>query len=87
MSFNVLNKINEGERIIKEIRDNLNNTKIDEKNKQIQTLLLEKQKQDKQNKEYLRLKQKEEEKNKLKYILEQDKKKYKTQKYLNEPYN
>jgi hypothetical protein len=70
MSFNVLNKINEGESIIKEIRDNLNKTKTTEKDKQIQTLLLEKQKHDKQNKEYLRLKQKEEEENKLRYILE-----------------
>jgi hypothetical protein len=31
MNFNVLNKINEGESIIKEIRDNLNNTKTTEK--------------------------------------------------------
>jgi hypothetical protein len=87
MNFNVLNKINEAESVIKEIRDNLNNTKTTGKGKQIQTLLLEKQKHDKQNKEYLRLKQKEEEENKLSYILEQDKKKYKPQKYLNEPYN
>jgi hypothetical protein len=53
MNFKVLNKINEAESIIKEIRDDLNNTKATEKDKQIQTLLLEKQKHDKQNKEYL----------------------------------
>jgi hypothetical protein len=33
MSFNVLNKINEAESIIKEIRDNLNKTKTGEKDK------------------------------------------------------
>jgi hypothetical protein len=33
MNFNVLNKINETENIIKEIRDNLNKTKTSEKDK------------------------------------------------------
>jgi hypothetical protein len=47
MSFNVLNKINEAESIIKEIKDNINKTKTIEKDKQIQTLLFEKQKHDK----------------------------------------
>jgi hypothetical protein len=53
MTFNVLNKINKEKSIIKEIRDNLNKTKTSEKDKQIQILLLEKQKHNKQNKEYL----------------------------------
>jgi hypothetical protein len=35
MSFNVFNKINEAENIIKEISDNLNKTKTSEKDKQI----------------------------------------------------
>jgi hypothetical protein len=56
--FLCLKKINEAESIIKEIRDDLNNTKTTEKDKQIQTLLLEKEKHDKQNREYLQLKQK-----------------------------
>jgi hypothetical protein len=52
MNFNVLNKINKAKSIIKEIRDDLNYTKTTEKDKQIQTSLLEKQKHDEQNKEY-----------------------------------
>jgi hypothetical protein len=35
MNFNVLNKINEAESIIKEISDDLNNTKTTEKDKKI----------------------------------------------------
>jgi hypothetical protein len=87
MNFNVLKKIKDVESIIKEIRDDLNKTKTPEKDKQIQTLLFEKEKLDKQNKEYLRLKQKEEEEIKLKCILEQDRKKYKSEIYLSQPYN
>jgi hypothetical protein len=54
--------MNEAESILKEIKDKLKINGTTEKEKQIQSLLLEKQKHDKQNKEYLRLKQKEEEK-------------------------
>jgi hypothetical protein len=47
MNNDILNKINEVESIIKEIRDDLNNTKTTEKDKQIQALLLEKEKDNK----------------------------------------
>jgi hypothetical protein len=69
MSFNILNKVNEVESILKEIKDRLKMNGTTEKDKQMQSLLLEKQKHDKENKEYLRLKQKEEEENKLKFKL------------------
>jgi 5-formaminoimidazole-4-carboxamide-1-beta-D-ribofuranosyl 5'-monophosphate synthetase len=66
--------VNEVESILKEIKDKLKINGTIEKEKQIQSLLLEKQKHDKQNREYFRLKQKEEEENKLKLKLKQDKK-------------
>jgi CO dehydrogenase nickel-insertion accessory protein CooC1 len=52
MSFNVLNKVNEGESILKEIKDKLKINGTIEKDKQIQSLLLEKRKHEIQNKEY-----------------------------------
>jgi hypothetical protein len=74
MYFNVFNKVNEAESILKEIKDKLKINGPTEKGKQIQSLLLEKKKHEIQNKEYLRLKQEEEEENKLKLKLKQDKK-------------
>jgi hypothetical protein len=58
MNNNVLNKISEVESIIKEIKDNLKIKKDTEKDKQLQELLLEKEKYDQQNKEYIQLKKK-----------------------------
>jgi hypothetical protein len=87
MNNDILKKIKAVESTIKEIRDDLNKTKTNEKDKQIQTLLLEKKKLIKQNKDYLRLKQKDEEEIRAKYKYEQDKKQYKTDKYLSQPYN
>jgi hypothetical protein len=49
MSFNVLNKVNEIESILKEIKDRLKMNERTEKDKQIQSFLLQKQKHNKQN--------------------------------------
>jgi hypothetical protein len=56
MNNNVLNKISEVESIIKQIKDNLKIKKDTEKDKQLQVLLLQKEKYDKQNKEFIQLK-------------------------------
>jgi hypothetical protein len=85
MSNNLLNKINEVEGIIKEIKDNLKIKKDTEKDKQFQELLLQKEKYDKQNKEYIQLKKKQERQNQYKYKIQQDKIKYNNQ-YLDVPY-
>jgi hypothetical protein len=66
MSNNVLNKISELEGIVKEIKDNLKIKKDIEKDKQLQELLLQKEKYDKQNKEYIQLKKKQERENQYK---------------------
>jgi hypothetical protein len=51
MNNNVLNKISGVESIIKEIKDNLKIKKNTEKDKQLQELLLQKEKYDQKNKE------------------------------------
>jgi hypothetical protein len=85
MNNNVLNKISEVESIIKEIKDNLKIKKETEKDKQLQELLLQKEKYDEENKEYIQLKKKQERENQYKYKLHQSKIKY-NNKYLDALY-